>query len=162
MLTTPFVILLAVEHQLQEMTVMSATLDEIQKQHQAIKTRVFSPNNLDGSTCLSASSELTVDSSGQYEEEIRYLRMAIEAAGGQVQPRKESSSVLKIEAGAGSALAADLLGHRGNTSLLDLYAGGDSFGFLPSRSFLPCRRYLPWRTARSCRSGSSLGSLQCC
>jgi hypothetical protein len=30
----------AVEVQLQEMTVMSATLDEIQKQHQAIKTRV--------------------------------------------------------------------------------------------------------------------------
>ncbi len=31
---------MAVEVQLQEMTVMSATLDEIQKQHQAIKTRV--------------------------------------------------------------------------------------------------------------------------
>ena len=30
----------AVEVQLQEMNVMSATLDEIQKQHQAIKTRV--------------------------------------------------------------------------------------------------------------------------
>ena len=35
----------AVEVQLQEMTVMSATLDEIQKQHQAIKTRVsFAPH----------------------------------------------------------------------------------------------------------------------
>ena len=38
---TLLVSLLAVEHQLQEMTVMSATLDEIQKQHQAIKTRVI-------------------------------------------------------------------------------------------------------------------------
>lgn len=67
---------------------------------------------------------LTVGSSEQYEEEIKYLRMQIEAAGGQVQPRKESGSVLKIEAGAGGALAADFLGQRGNPSLLDLYAGG--------------------------------------
>ena len=42
--------LVAVEVQLQEMTVMSATLDEIQKQHQAIKTRVRS---------LCAANELT-------------------------------------------------------------------------------------------------------
>ena len=62
--------------------------------------------------------------------------MQIEAAGGQVQPRKESGSVLKIEAGAGGALAADFLGQRGNPSLLDLYAGGIAWGIVSPFLFL--------------------------
>ena len=61
----------------------------------------------------------------QYEEEIKYLRMQVEAAGGQVQPRMESSSsVIKLEPGSSQGgLTADILAQRGN-SLLDLYASG--------------------------------------
>jgi hypothetical protein len=59
----------------------------------------------------------------QYEEEIKYLKVQIEAAGGQLPARKESSTVpVKTEAPSGGGLSADVLaGARGN-ALLDLYA----------------------------------------
>ena len=148
---------MAVEVQLQEMTVMSATLDEIQKQHQAIKTRVrpalpqpalapaflyalqhacslhtstrvlpaSRPPRPRGAPHNSVPHHLPFLPLAQYEEEIKYLRMQVEAAGGQVQPRMESSSsVIKLEPGSSQgALTADILAQRGN-SLLDLYASG--------------------------------------
>ena len=141
----------AVEVQLQEMNVMSATLDEIQKQHQAIKTRVrpFSLSHRLGPPLrLHVSAHARRPRSGhcvgaprnrvhslapslrpfplaQYEDEIKYLRMQVEAAGGQVQPRMESSSsAVKLEPSGGGALTADILAQRGNASLLDLYASG--------------------------------------
>jgi hypothetical protein len=140
----------AVEVQLQEMTVMSATLDEIQKQHQAIKTRVrltlpqpalapaflyalqhtrvlpsSRPSRPRGAPHNSVPHHPPFLPLAQYEEEIKYLRMQVEAAGGQVQPRIESSSsVIKLEPGSSQgALTADILAQRGN-SLLDLYASG--------------------------------------
>lgn len=147
----------AVEVQLQEMTVMSATLDEIQKQHQAIKTRVrpalpqpalapaflyalqhacslhtstrvlpaSRPSRPRGAPHNSVPHHLPFLPLAQYEEEIKYLRMQVEAAGGQVQPRMESSSsVIKLEPGSSQGgLTADILAQRGN-SLLDLYASG--------------------------------------
>lgn len=54
----------------------------------------------------------------QYEEEIKYLKVQIEAAGGQLPARMDSSSIpIKTEAPSGGGLSADVLaGARGNVA----------------------------------------------
>ena len=75
---------------------------------------------------------------GQYEEEIKYLKVQIEAAGGQLPARMDSSSIpIKTEAPSGGGLSADVLaGARGNERVARSLCSTCSAAFIYPYSFV--------------------------